>query len=119
MPEPKPNFDDLMLLMERALSDRGWYVVVVADEVQLRSFRVSTATAAPPGSKAGGRTVILPNGSRVSTVAIDDPIHVPKGTPFTVVFMGRWYDEQQRPRWSKQMDRWRRESSIALTSLLS
>lgn len=119
MPKPNPNFDDLMLLMERALVDRGWYVIVVADEEQLEEFRVLASAASPSSSKVGGRTILLPNGSRVSTAVVDDPVHVPKGTSFSLVFMGKWQSEKQYSLWSKQMDRWRKKASTNLTSLLS
>jgi hypothetical protein len=68
----------------------GWLVLVLPASSSLRKTLLSLSATLVPGSC--GRTLLLPNGSKLSIVDVSVSPFIPEGTPFYVCLLG-WADD--------------------------
>lgn len=77
---------DIIHARDEAIQTDGWVVVVVPSDGFEDALTALVAVA--NGYPFGGRTVVLPGNSRLSLVKAEDPVFLPEGTPFNVMFLG-------------------------------
>jgi len=96
MPERRPAVSaehslltlHLLLAIDYANRTHEWVVLVCNDVAQAQAVHSIVAGAVPPGSEGVGRTFLFPNRGRVSVAVMSEPLFVPPGVPFTVLFQG-------------------------------
>lgn len=87
-----------------------WVVVVVPDGQFDHAQRMLAAVA--DGHTYSGRTVQFATGGRVSLGMVSGDIFVPKGQPFSVMFLG-WGKKTVAP---QEMRKWRMEAEQMIRS---
>jgi len=99
---------DFIYARDYAIQKNLWVVIVVPPEV-LADAQVSMAAVASE-NPFGGRTVIFPEGARLSLAVASDPLFLPDGQPFSVMFLG-WGGNKTAATTAKEMIRWRKAAS--------
>jgi len=81
--------NDLSLAVTYALQEKEWVVVVFPTPHDVEKARGLLMALLPDGTQSAGRTHLMPGGCKVSIAAANQPVFVPKDTPFTVLFL-KW-----------------------------
>jgi len=93
-------------------AERGSWLVVVTPPEKHSEAQGLFAGAVVDGAAFGGRTLSLDNGSKLSLVAAPDPIFVPPGTAFDVMFIG-WGGSNVTG--AEEMTKWRKAAQSTVT----
>jgi len=102
---------DLIYAREVCTRKKQWVVAVIPPEV-VKDAQVAMAAVA--GDHAfGGRTIVFPEGGRLSLVLASDPLFIPEDSPFSVMFLG-WGGDRKAATTAKEMTRWRNAASKVL-----
>lgn len=105
--------NDATQAVEFAIRNQGWVVIVCPDEKLADQAHRAVAGVIPKGSAGSGRTFILPNRSRVSVTQAAEPVFVPDGEPYTVMFLG--WGQAQKDAFAG-MNRWRLKATNVLST---
>jgi len=100
---------DVQSIVNYADRRDAWVVILVHARDVVDGLREVVLSVIPHGSFSGGRTMLLPGGSRVSVCCVSDAVCVPDGEPFEIIALrsGTPTPEQNRglSRWVARADR--------------
>jgi len=101
---------DFIFARDFALARTAWIVVVVPPEAyeEAKAALVAVAGSHP----FGGRTLVLPDGGRVSAVRSSDEVFIPSDQPFHTLFAG-WGATKATQ--AQEMVRWRTAARSTVT----
>jgi len=103
---------DLIYARDYVNQRKLWVVVVVPPECLTEAQTAMAAVA--NGYPFGGRTVVFPEGGRLSLALASDAVFLPADQSFSAMFLG-WGGDKKAATTAKEMTRWRKAASKVLS----
>lgn len=100
----------LRAVVEHIQSHPDWIVLVTPEDKVEKAVQAALTAVRPANSSMGGRTLLCPDGGRVTVTVGDGGVH---GDGFFVMFLG--FDAELSPRDQIALHKWRHEATGTVT----